>query len=152
MEDAPVPYSDSNTSEIHAAATNAASNSSQPSFLPDNGESALLQAHRAAFFFKLERELEKVRGRQHSHNNRALTNLYCSTFQINAFYLQKEAEMKSRMRALIDKRKTVQARLAGTLSRESAAFIALYEGLRYFERDLGKLQVSLPFLNLLDFS
>lgn len=50
--------------------------------------------------------------------------------------------MKSRMRALIDKRKTVQARLAGTLSRESAAFIALYEGLRFFERDLSKLQVS----------
>lgn len=51
--------------------------------------------------------------------------------------------MKSRMRALIDKRKTVQARLAGTLSRDSAAFLALYEGLRYFERDLSKLQVKL---------
>jgi CDK inhibitor PHO81 len=51
--------------------------------------------------------------------------------------------MKSRMRALIEKRKTVQARLAGTLSRDSAAFIALYEGLRFFERDLSKLQVSL---------
>lgn len=55
-----VPLNDSNSSEIHAAATHAASNSTQPSFLPDNGESALLQAHRAAFFFKLERELEKV--------------------------------------------------------------------------------------------
>lgn len=46
------------------------------------------------------------------------------------------------MRALIDKRKTVQAHLAGTLSRDSACFIALYESLRYFERDLSKLQVS----------
>ena len=50
--------------------------------------------------------------------------------------------MKSRMRALIDKRKTIQAHLAGKLSRNSAAFIALYDGLRYFERDLSKLQVS----------
>lgn len=31
-----------------------------PSLLPESGESALLQAHKAAFFFKLERELEKV--------------------------------------------------------------------------------------------
>lgn len=88
------------------------------SILPDSGESALLQAHKAAFFFKLERELEKI----------------------NAFYLQKESEMKSRVRALIDKRKAVQAHLGGTLSRDSACFIALYEGLRYFERDLSKLQ------------
>lgn len=47
-------------SQVHAAASSAASSSSQPSFLADHGESALLQAHRAAFFFKLERELEKV--------------------------------------------------------------------------------------------
>lgn len=46
------------------------------------------------------------------------------------------------MRALIDKRKTIQTHLGGTLSRESAAFNALYDGLRYFERDLSKLQVS----------
>ena len=46
------------------------------------------------------------------------------------------------MRALIDKRKVIQAHLAGTLSRDSAAFIALYEGLKYFERDLSKLQVN----------
>lgn len=32
----------------------------RPNLLPDSGESALLQAHKAAFFFKLERELEKV--------------------------------------------------------------------------------------------
>lgn len=64
-----------------------------------------------------------------------------SCLQINAFYLQKEAEMKDRMRALIDKRKTIQAHLAGKLSKDSASFIALHEGLRYFERDLSKLQV-----------
>ena len=62
--------------------------------------------------------------------------------QINAFYLQKEAELKGRMRTLIDKRKNIQMHLGGTLSRSSAAFNALYDGLRYFERDLSKLQVG----------
>ena len=52
--------------------------------------------------------------------------------------------MKDRMRALIDKRKMMQAHLAGKLSKDSASFIALHEGLRYFERDLSKLQVRRP--------
>lgn len=105
-------------SDVSAVANLSGHMHQSTSLLPDSGESALLQAHKAAFFFKLERELEKI----------------------NAFYLQKEAEMKSRMRALINKRKVVQAHLGGTLSRDSACFIALYEGLRYFERDLSKLQ------------
>lgn len=52
------------------------------------------------------------------------------------------------MRALIDKRKMIQGHLAGTLSRDSAAFVALYDGLRYFERDLSKLQVGCQVLIL----
>ncbi|KKY38097.1 putative ankyrin repeat protein nuc-2 [Diaporthe ampelina] len=44
---------------------------------------AALQANKATFFFQLERELEKV----------------------NAFYLQKEAELKIRLKTLLDKKK-----------------------------------------------
>ncbi len=56
-----------------------------------------------------------------------------------------------RLRALIDQRKLLQARVAGTttlngnvpsLSRDSSNYGALYEGFRNFERDLGRLQVS----------
>jgi CDK inhibitor PHO81 len=55
-----------------------------------------------------------------------------------------------RLRALIDQRKLLQARVAGTttlngavpsLSRDSSNYGALYEGFRNFERDLGRLQV-----------
>jgi CDK inhibitor PHO81 len=61
--------------------------------------------------------------------------------QINAFYLQKEAELKVRLRTLIDKRKLIMSRRgSGKLSKESPAFYALYEGFRYFEKDLSKLQ------------
>lgn len=61
--------------------------------------------------------------------------------QINAFYLQKEAELRVRLKTLIDKRKLIMAkRGTGKLSKESPAFYALYEGFRYFEKDLGKLQ------------
>lgn len=87
--------------------------------LPKAKGSAELQAHKAAFFFKLERELEKI----------------------NAFYLQKEAELKVRLKTLVDKRKLLMAkRGSAKLSQESPAFYALYEGFRYFEKDLSKLQ------------
>lgn len=83
------------------------------------GADEQLQIHKAAFFFKLERELEKI----------------------NAFYLQKEAELKVRLRTLIDKRKLIMARRgAGKLSKDSPSFYALYEGFRYFDKDLSKLQ------------
>ncbi|UZJ52609.1 hypothetical protein CBS101457_001929 [Exobasidium rhododendri] len=78
-----------------------------------------LQIHKAAFFFKLERELEKI----------------------NAFYLQKEAELKVRLRTLVDKKRVILARRgAAKLSKESPSFFALYEGFRYFDKDLSKLQ------------
>lgn len=64
-----------------------------------------------------------------------------STLQINAFYLSKEAELKVRLRTLIDKRKLILSRRGpAKLSKDSPSFYALYEGFRYFEKDLSKLQ------------
>ncbi|KPV75877.1 uncharacterized protein RHOBADRAFT_48327 [Rhodotorula graminis WP1] len=89
---------------------------------PDAAEQ--LPAHKAAFFFKLERELEKI----------------------NDFYYQRESALKVRLRTLIDKRKLLTASLSEpngkvkALSRDSSSFGALYEGFRNFERDLGRLQ------------
>ncbi|MBW0495776.1 hypothetical protein O181_035491 [Austropuccinia psidii MF-1] len=77
-----------------------------------------LKSHKAAFFFKLERELEKI----------------------NAFYLQKESEFKVRLRTLIDKRKVVQSSRIRRLTKDNSSFTALYEGFRHFEHHLRKLQ------------
>ncbi|RAL64063.1 hypothetical protein DID88_003251 [Monilinia fructigena] len=78
---------------------------------------AALQANKATFFFQLERELEKV----------------------NAFYLQKEAELKIRLKTLLDKKKVLQSRTQNT-SRRSAKFTTLEEGFQQFGNDLNKLQ------------
>ncbi|KAG9236206.1 hypothetical protein BJ875DRAFT_236963 [Amylocarpus encephaloides] len=78
---------------------------------------AALQANKATFFFQLERELEKV----------------------NAFYLQKEAELKIRLKTLLDKKKVLQSR-SGSTSRRSAKFTTLEEGFQQFGNDLNKLQ------------
>ncbi|MCJ1461703.1 phosphate system positive regulatory protein pho81 [Pseudocyphellaria aurata] len=78
---------------------------------------ASLQANKASFFFFLERELERV----------------------NAFYLQKEAELKLRLKTLLDKKKVMQSRSA-TTSKLSASFITLEEGFQQFGNDLNKLQ------------
>ncbi|KAI9776676.1 MAG: phosphate system positive regulatory protein pho81, partial [Candelina submexicana] len=78
---------------------------------------ASLQANKATFFFQLERELEKV----------------------NALYLQKEAELKIRLKTLLDKKKVMQSRSA-TTSKVSATFITLEEGFQQFGNDLNKLQ------------
>ncbi|CAJ2511461.1 Uu.00g070860.m01.CDS01 [Anthostomella pinea] len=75
-----------------------------------------LQANKAKFFFQLERELEKV----------------------NAFYLQKEAELKIRLKTLLDKKKVLQSRQG--VSRRSAKFTTLEEGFQQFANDLNKLQ------------
>ncbi|CAI2166042.1 19028_t:CDS:2 [Funneliformis geosporum] len=76
-----------------------------------------LQQQKAAFFFKLERELEKV----------------------NTFYLQKENEFKVRLRSLNDKKKI----LLGSekrLSARSASLVTLTEAFQQFQQDLNKLQ------------
>ncbi|KIJ70440.1 hypothetical protein HYDPIDRAFT_23545 [Hydnomerulius pinastri MD-312] len=80
------------------------------------------QAHKAAFFFKLERELEKI----------------------NAFYLQKEAELKLRLETLLSKRRAAASRGLPDAGDESTSnhveWSAVEEGFRLLERDLGKLQ------------
>ncbi|KAL8845797.1 MAG: hypothetical protein Q9221_009066 [Calogaya cf. arnoldii] len=76
-----------------------------------------LQANKATFFFRLERELEKV----------------------NAFYLQKEAELKLRLKTLLDKKRMMQARNTAA-PKISASFITLEEGFQQFGTDLSKLQ------------
>ncbi|OJJ44827.1 hypothetical protein ASPZODRAFT_2112022 [Penicilliopsis zonata CBS 506.65] len=78
---------------------------------------AALRANKEVFFFRLEREIEKV----------------------NAFYLQKEAEFSLRLRTLIEKKKMVQSR-AVTSTKAPANFVALFEGLQQFDGDLNKLQ------------
>lgn len=85
-----------------------------------NGSSdsqASLQANKATFFFRLERELEKV----------------------NTFYLQKEAELKLRLRTLLDKKRGLQSR-ATPASKLSSSYVTLDEGFRLFGNDLDKLQ------------
>ncbi|KAK8078181.1 ankyrin repeat protein nuc-2 [Apiospora saccharicola] len=82
---------------------------------PIDSQSAL-QANRAKFFFQLERELEKV----------------------NVFYLQKEAELKIRLKTLLDKKRVLQSRQG--VSRSSTKFATLQEGFQQFANDLNKLQ------------
>ncbi|CAH7670007.1 hypothetical protein PPACK8108_LOCUS4678 [Phakopsora pachyrhizi] len=96
---------------------------SQPQLLSENGSEdevpeRNLKLHKVAFFFKLERELEKI----------------------NAFYLQKEADLKVRMRTLIDKRKVIQLSSTRKFTKDNSSFMTLYEGFRHFEKDLRKLQ------------
>lgn len=76
-----------------------------------------LQANKATFFFRLERELEKV----------------------NGCYLQKEAELKLRLSTLQEKKKSIKARLTLT-TRSSAGFVTLEGSYQQFGNDLNKLQ------------
>ncbi|KAJ3922734.1 cyclin-dependent protein kinase inhibitor [Lentinula edodes] len=90
------------------------------------------QAHKAVFFFKLERELEKI----------------------NAFYLQKEAELKLRLETLLSKRRAAAMRglpdtVDGTMQNH-VEWNAVEEGFRLLERDLGKLQVQFLILKKFD--
>ncbi|RDA93784.1 hypothetical protein CP533_0230, partial [Ophiocordyceps camponoti-saundersi (nom. inval.)] len=73
-------------------------------------------SNKATFFFQLERELDKV----------------------NAFYLQKEAELKIRLKTLLDKKKVLQTR--DDIPRRSSKFTTLEEGFQQFATDLNKLQ------------
>ncbi|KAI9701309.1 MAG: phosphate system positive regulatory protein pho81 [Bogoriella megaspora] len=79
---------------------------------------AFLQANRDKFFFRLERELEKV----------------------NKFYLQKEAELALRLKTLLDKKQALQSRSSSSTSRVSSLYVTLDEGFRQFSSDLNKLQ------------
>ncbi|KAF9436755.1 phosphate system positive regulatory protein pho81 [Entomortierella beljakovae] len=84
--------------------------------ITEDDSSGYLQSQKAAFFFKLERELEKV----------------------NSFYLQKESELNVRLRSLMDKERVILSRQGrpGT----NSSICSLKEAYRQFERDLNKLQ------------
>ncbi|KAI8965009.1 SPX domain-containing protein [Daldinia sp. FL1419] len=99
------------------SATPTLSAQNDPRFNPTPVDTQVaLQANKAKFFFQLERELEKV----------------------NAFYLQKEAELKIRLKTLLDKKRVLQSRQG--VSRRSAKFTTLEEGFQQFANDLNKLQ------------
>ncbi|RAL16550.1 putative cyclin dependent kinase inhibitor Pho81 [Aspergillus homomorphus CBS 101889] len=78
---------------------------------------AALRANKEVFFFRLEREIEKV----------------------NAFYLQKEAEFSLRLKTLVDKKRVIQSR-AVTNPKAPANYVSLFEGFQQFDGDLNKLQ------------
>ncbi|KAJ1311286.1 hypothetical protein OPQ81_009784 [Rhizoctonia solani] len=89
------------------------------------GAGSVFHAHKAAFFFKLERELEKI----------------------NSFYLLKEGELKLRLATLLSKRKDAAKRSDTQNPSESnvdevggVEWRAVHEGFRLLERDLSKLQ------------
>ncbi|KDN50009.1 hypothetical protein RSAG8_01345, partial [Rhizoctonia solani AG-8 WAC10335] len=89
------------------------------------GAGSVFHTHKAAFFFKLERELEKV----------------------NSFYLLKEGELKLRLATLLSKRKTAAKRSGAQNPSESnvgeargVEWRTVHEGFRLLERDLSKLQ------------
>lgn len=87
-----------------------------------------LQENRATFFFRLERELEKV----------------------NTFYLQKEAELRTRLNILVEKK--ASAKSEGVLSsKSSVTYISLHEGFLRFRRDLERLEQFIE-LNATGFS
>ena len=100
------------------------------------------QAHKAAFFFKLERELEKVRVPSTSRSRGDLSN---TLSQINSFYLQKEAELKLRLETLLSKRRAAASRTLpeaiDDLATDHVEWTAVEEGFRLLERDLAKLLV-----------
>ncbi|KAL2816157.1 hypothetical protein BJX63DRAFT_430444 [Aspergillus granulosus] len=87
--------------------------------VPQNASEAqaALRANKEVFFFRLEREIEKV----------------------NAFYLQKEAEFTQRLKTLVDKKRVIQSRTV-TNSKAPTNLVALLEGLQQFDGDLNKLQ------------
>ena len=75
-----------------------------------------LQDKKGSFFFRLERELEKV----------------------NEFYLEKESELRFRLDLLIQKKnKSVKE---GSISKHSITFISLYDGFKKFSKDLDRLE------------
>ncbi|KAJ1725595.1 phosphate system positive regulatory protein pho81 [Coemansia erecta] len=82
---------------------------------PSEASKQRLQTVKAAFFFQVDRELEKV----------------------NSFYLQKEADAKVRLKSLIEKQKTLRSR--GPRNR-TATIRALREAFLNSRHDLDKLQ------------
>ncbi|KAG0052370.1 phosphate system positive regulatory protein pho81, partial [Gryganskiella cystojenkinii] len=112
---------------------------------PEDEHSKFLQLQKAEFFFKLERELEKVSLRATISGLQQIFIPPSSDFlffhltnTVNAFYLQKESELKVRLRSLVDKEKVLLSRQGrpGT----GSSIHSLQEAFRQFEQDLSKLQ------------
>ena len=73
---------------------------------------------------------------------------YCIISQINAFYLEKEAELQLRLETLLSKRRAAASRvppdsLDDYSAKDHVEWNAVSEGFHLLERDLGKLQVPL---------
>ncbi|KAI7002059.1 hypothetical protein KC359_g72 [Hortaea werneckii] len=83
--------------------------------LLEESQSAL-QANKATFFFRLDREIEKV----------------------NTFYLQKEAELKLRLRTLLDKKRALQSRNTPA-TKLSSSYVTLNEGFHCILKDFEKV-------------
>ncbi|VEU24199.1 DEKNAAC105440 [Brettanomyces naardenensis] len=82
-----------------------------------------LQDKKGSFFFRLERELEKV----------------------NDFYLKKESQLKFRLDILISKKeKYFQSHQlpngGGKINKNSVNFVSLYDGFKKFSKDLDRLE------------
>ncbi|KAF3275111.1 phosphate system positive regulatory protein pho81 [Orbilia oligospora] len=82
-----------------------------------NDPQAALHANKTTFFFRLDREIEKV----------------------NAFYLQKQDELTVRLRTLIEKKDAIQSR-TDAAAKSSTMLVTLQEGFHQFGVDLNKLQ------------
>lgn len=96
--------------------------SASPTIPPaSSGLSRTLRANKDVFFFRLERELDKV----------------------NAFYLQKEDEFTLRLKTLLDRKRVVQSKRAAVYAPTPLSYAALFEGVQQFDGDLNKLQVRL---------
>ncbi|KAG7898305.1 hypothetical protein KL935_004455 [Ogataea polymorpha] len=85
----------------------------------NNSNDQSLQDKKGSFFFRLERELEKV----------------------NNFYLEKESELKFRLDILIEKKnKALSDGRLDNVTKNSIAFVTLYDGFKKFSKDLDRLE------------
>lgn len=75
-----------------------------------------LQDKKGSFFFRLERELEKV----------------------NEFYLERESELKFRLDILIEKKAKLVKK--AILNKSNIEFVSLYDGFKKFSKDLDRLE------------
>jgi len=122
----------------------------EPPFLSTSGQDddrgPDFQYHKAAFFFKLERELEKVRVCGPVVTVCILIDADTCP-KINAFYLRKEAELKLRLETLLSKRRAAAMGVlpdeVGDTAQNYVEWKAVEEGFHLLERDLAKLQVSI---------
>ncbi|WZH39357.1 Ankyrin repeat nuc-2 [Fusarium acuminatum] len=99
---------------------------------------AALQANKATFFFQLVSRLLCYISAMNIPTWLLSDKQERELDKVNAFYLQKEAELKIRLKTLLDKKKVLQSRQG--ISRRSAKFTTLEEGFQQFATDLNKLQ------------